>query len=149
MVRRASHSVLLLSPATSTNSTATITYYLDPTWATVVPSGTTLAVLEGDTNALNLIDLSGATPVKTAYTTPVVMAPGVTSGASFAAVSASQWVLGNQYGVLLDGESLATTPRYFGFGHVFSIAGGTGHFAISIASGTILYFNASTLGGIS
>jgi hypothetical protein len=62
-----------------------------------------------------------------------------------AAASASQWVVGNPDGVLLDGASLAGTPRYFGFGRAWSIAGGTVHFAIATGLGTILYFNSATL----
>jgi hypothetical protein len=46
--------------------------------------------------------------------------------------------------VLVDGSTLASTPRYFGYGAAFSIAGSAYRVAIATASGTILYFDART-----
>ena len=95
-----------------------------------VPSAMTIGVLQYG-RGLSVIDLSGAAPVKADYTLPVVNFAGPPT---FAATSASQWVLGNERGVLFDGASVAGTPRYLALGGV-SIAGSTGHIAIATASG--------------
>jgi hypothetical protein len=128
--------------AVGASSTPAASYTLG---ASDVPfaSATTIGVIQYGTG-LSVIDLSGAAPSRADYTTSITHypQPGV---ATYAAVSASQWVVGNQAGVLLDGASLAGTPRYFGFGQAWSIAGSTGHIAIATASGSILYFDANTL----
>jgi hypothetical protein len=100
--------------------------------------------------AVSLIDLSGdpsTVPTKVDYTAPVDMTRSVTNSPSpsFAAISASQWIVGNSSGVLIDGASLAGTPRFFGYGQVLSVVGGTGYFALSSASGQTAYFDANTL----
>jgi hypothetical protein len=50
-------------------------------------------------------------------------------------------MVGNSYGVLLDGASLSGTPRYFGQGAAWSIAGAANSAAISTAIGNILVFD--------
>jgi hypothetical protein len=108
----------------------------------VAPSGSTIGVFSSTTNntpsttSLTVIDLSGSTVAAKGYSAPVQNA------GSYAAVSASQWVLANQMGVLLDGASLGGTPRYFGYGQAMSIAGSSIRVAVATASGSILYFNA-------
>ena len=47
---------------------------------------------------------------------------GVISGTP-TAVAMAAWLLGNRYGVVLDGASLGGTPRYFGYDAAWSIAG--------------------------
>jgi hypothetical protein len=84
---------------------------------------------------LQIIDLSGATPVVTDYTPPI-------SGV-YAAASASQWVLASDDGALLDGTSLATTPRDFGYGSVRSLAGSQTRLAVATSIGRVLIFNTS------
>jgi hypothetical protein len=101
-------------------------------------SGLTVGVLTGST-AVSVIDLSGSTPTEADITLPVPVG-SAGEGAPYVAVSASQWLAANQFGVLLDSGG-----RNFGFGQAWSIAGGTGHFAIATASGTILCFNSTTL----
>jgi hypothetical protein len=98
-------------------------------------------------NSLSVIDLSGATPVKADYSVPVQVSAFGRSSADmpYAAVSASQWAIGSPYGVVLDGATISRTPRYFGYGQVTSVAGGTGHFAVATATGSVLYFNTATL----
>jgi hypothetical protein len=103
---------------------------------TIVPSGMTLATFQS--NQLVVIDLSGATPVSTSYTLPAIYP------STYAATSASSWVVGNDYGVIFDGASLAGQPRYLTLGQATSIAGGTAYFSIATASGEILYFDATT-----
>jgi hypothetical protein len=113
-----------------------------PCTGSAVTSASTIAVFSSTSNTLCVVNLSGATPTEALYTTfpfPIV------GGAYFAAASASQWVVGTAYGVLLDGASLSGTPRYFGYGQALSIAGNANQIAIATASGTILYFNAVTL----
>lgn len=132
-------SSLSIYPATGANPAPAATYTFSAL-ATPVASGTSVGVVTEESTAVSVIDLSGAAPIKTDYTAPLGLAEAV-----FSAASASQWVVGDQTGVLLDGGSLAGSPRYFGFGQAWSIAGGTGHFAIATASGTILYFNSATL----
>jgi hypothetical protein len=63
---------------------------------------------------------------------------------AYAAISASQWIIGNQHGVVLDGASTSTTPRYFGMGQVWSMAGSSNLVAIAAANGTISYYSPSS-----
>jgi hypothetical protein len=102
-----------------------------------IPSGTTLAVATSDTTGFDVIDLSGSTPSKQQFSTYGLKA--------YAATSTSQWMVGDANGVLLDGASLAGTPRYFDYGAVTSIAANSGFIAVATASGRILYFDSSTL----
>jgi len=104
----------------------------------LVPSGNTIGVLPFGTPAASVIDLSGASPVKTDFPLPIAYEK------AYAATSASQWLVGNVHGVVLDGTSASTTPRYFGTGQVFSIAGGTSYFAIATAIGKIFYYSPSS-----
>lgn len=121
--------------------------YSDPLNA-VIASGTTLGILPyteaqiGVQATVDLVDLSGATPVVSKYS------PSISALSTFAADSSGDWVLGNGNGALLDGASLTSTPRYFGFGKVWSIAGpGAGiaapsnRVAIATAIGNIYFYN--------
>ncbi len=118
------------------SATPTASYTL-PALSVVSASAATLGLLVYGTGA-SVVDLSGSTPVKTDFATPVVYST------AYAATSASQWVLGNDWGVLLDGPTLASTPRYFGYGAAWSIAGSSQTIAVATASGTILLFDAAT-----
>jgi len=55
------------------------------------------------------------------------------------AASSSQWLVGNADGTVLDGSSLGSTLRYFGFGQALSIAGSAQRVAVSTAIGKILF----------
>ena len=105
---------------------------------TVVPSGLTLGVLSYGAGSGSVIDLSGSTPVKTDFTISIAYL------SAYAATSASQWLVGNNHGVVLDGATLSTTPRYLARGQAWSVAGGTGTVAIATADGEINYFNSAT-----
>jgi len=85
----------------------------------------------------NVVDLSGPNPMKTDFLLPVEY-PAQADASWYAASSSSQWIAGNGNGVILDGASLSNTPRYFGFGDAWSIAGSLGKAAISTANGKIL-----------
>ena len=100
-----------------------------------IASGTTIGILPYGTGQVSVIDLSGSTPSKTDYTGPIAYL------STFAASSGSQWIVGNVHGVLLDGASLSSTPRYFGQGAAWSIAGTSGSAAISTAIGKISVFD--------
>jgi hypothetical protein len=119
------------------NSTPTATYLLDDL-ASVSPSGTTIGAMPySGPPQISVIDLSGSSPAKVDYTLPVA------DELAYAAASSSQWVVGNRYGVVLDGASLSGTPRYIALGQAWSIAGGTGRAAIAVASGSIFHFDPS------
>jgi hypothetical protein len=104
----------------------------------VVPSGNTLGILPDGYPTASVVDLSGSTPVKTDYPLPIA------SESAYGAISASQWIVGNQHGVVLDGASASTTPRYFGTGQVWSMAGSTNLVAFSTANGIISYYSPSS-----
>jgi hypothetical protein len=95
--------------------------------------GTTLA--SGDNNGqLVLIDFSDSTPVMHTYPTLYSTAGAI------AVASLSQWAVGNGNGVILDGASISTTPRYFGYGIAFAMANAGNLVEISTAAGkTLLY----------
>jgi hypothetical protein len=101
----------------------------------MIPSGTTLGFISSA--SVSVVDLSGAAPTLVNY-------PNVPVTGTYAAASSTQWMTGNQLGVLFDGASLSGTARYFGYGTLLSIAGGAGSYAIATASGAILYFNSAT-----
>jgi hypothetical protein len=103
---------------------------------TPVPSGLTIGVL--DNGVTHVIDLSGPNPRMIDHATPVPHT------LSYAGVSPSQWLVGNADGVLFDGASLGGTPRYFGHGAAWSIAGSAGRVAVATASGAILFFDPVT-----
>jgi hypothetical protein len=105
---------------------------------TPVPSGNTIGLLSGGPSD-SVVDLSGATPITLQYTLP----PHANPPSVYAAVSASQWVGGNTYGVVLDGASSSTTPRYFNTGAVLSMAGSANLVAIATANSNISYYSPS------
>jgi hypothetical protein len=106
--------------------------------STAIPSGNTIGVLASGQGQLTIIDLSGAAPVESApYSIPYAYL------SDYAAESASNWLVGNEHGVVFDGTSLGGTPRSLTLGTTWSVAAGTSYVSIATASGTIVYFNAS------
>ncbi len=118
------------------SSTPTATYNLGPDFG-VFPFGSTIGMYSYGTGSATILDLSGSSPAVTTTTIPVAYA------SAFAATSPTQWAVGNRHGVVLDGASLATTPRYFGYGDAFSMSGAAGEVSIATASGKILVYNPS------
>jgi hypothetical protein len=118
------------------STTSALSYTSDALTA-VVASGTTIGVLPYGAEKVSVIDLSGSSPVKADYATTIAKL------GAYAAGSSSQWVVGNAFGALLDGASLAATPKYFGHGNAWSIAGNSNRVAISTAIGEILVFDPS------
>jgi hypothetical protein len=111
----------------------------------VAVQGSTLGVFSPSTGTFSVIDLAGTTPAKVDYSLPISTAGSQSFVTSFAASSASRWVVGSNFGVLLDGASLSGTPRFFGYGQLLSIAGNASQIALATASGRILFFDAGTL----
>lgn len=106
-----------------------------------VPAAGTLGIIASanpPSEELILIDLSGATPISKTYTLPF------SDYSTYAATSTSSWVVGTQNGVLVDGATLATTPRYLDYGQATSIAGSASNAVIATASGRILTFDPAT-----
>jgi hypothetical protein len=133
---------LSIYPATVSNPPASATFDIGSSGQPTA-SGLTIGVATLASSSWSVIDLSGSTPLKTDYTAPVSLSAN--GAGAYAAVSAGQWIAGNQLGVLLDGASINTTPRYFGYGQALSFAGGRGYFAIATASANVLYFDSATL----
>ncbi|WP_058186207.1 Ig domain-containing protein [Terracidiphilus gabretensis] len=106
---------------------------------TYVASGSSIAVLPIQDSTVHVIDLSGSAPVSSDF--PI---PPIGNLSSFGAASALQWIAGNGSGVLVDGASLASTRRYFGYGAVSGIAGSSNLAAVSTAIGKVLIFNPAT-----
>lgn len=111
--------------------------YSGSTLASVIPSGSMLAILADGSGAGTVVDLSGSSPVKTDFTTPI----GYLS--AFAATSASKWFAANRYGVIVDGAS-TNAAKTLSRGEASSIAGGTNQIAIATADGLITYLNPAT-----
>ncbi|MBS0579635.1 MAG: putative Ig domain-containing protein [Proteobacteria bacterium] len=108
-------------------------------------SNATIASYSGSNPALiHMVDLSGASPVVTDYTAATGSVLPAAAVGGFSAVSSAQWVSGGRAGVMLDGASLASTPRYFGYGAALSAAGGTTQFAVATATGRTLIYDAAT-----
>ena len=106
--------------------------------ANIIASGPTLGILSYGTGTGILVDLSGSNLTTINFTAPISYTQ------AYAATSASQWLVGNVHGVIVDGTSISGTPRYFGYGEAWSIAGSGPRLAVATASGAVLYFNAAT-----
>ena len=109
----------------------------------IVPSGTTLGVLQEGTAGPNftVVDLSGTTPVSNTYT---LSNPATYPATAFSATSPTSWVSGNVDGVVSDGSGLPSQSRFLTLGRVQGIAGGTAYFALAASTGKILYFDSTT-----
>lgn len=120
------------------SATPTASYSLYEASPTVA-SGLQLAVFQGtEPGSVALIDLSGSTPSETSYTLPVE------DFDSFAATSASQWLVGSINGVLVDGSGLPASSRSLNYGRAWSIVGGGSRVVISTASGRIISYDTAT-----
>jgi hypothetical protein len=118
------------------STTTAASYSINEAQLTI--SGTTLAALPSYAASIDVIDLSGSAPVHTSAPAPV------RAGTAFAATSPAQWILGNQGGVLFDGATPASSPRYLGYGAARAIAASATRFAIATASGRIVLYDTAT-----
>ena len=130
------NTVLSVYPIGSTTPAANYSIGLIPT---ITASGTTVGALEYGSGQLSVVDLSGSSPTRADYTLPQLAYLN-----AFGAASASQWFTGTQRGVLVDGASISSQTRYFGYGAVFGIATTPNVTAVSTAIGKLLLFNPST-----
>jgi hypothetical protein len=125
---------LTIYPVGGTAPSATFPILAPTFYSKVTPSANVLGITGNDDSSISIVDLSGSTPVKTDLLTPVISPLAITAN------TATQWIVGNGEGVIFDGTSLASTPRYFGYGKALSIAGSSGYIAVATAIGTIPYF---------
>jgi hypothetical protein len=63
---------------------------------------------------------------------------------AFGAASTSEWFTGTNRGVLVDGASISSQTRYFGYGAVLGIDATPNVTAVSTASGKLMLFNPSS-----
>ena len=104
-----------------------------------IPSDSTVALLiNGSGGDLWIVDLSSTSPAIAHDSLPF------TYLFTYAAMSPTAWLVGNDHGVIFDGASLGTTPRTLTLGAAYNIAGGTGSVSVATASGSIFSFNTST-----
>jgi Putative Ig domain len=98
-------------------------------------------------SGIDIVDLSGKTPSVTTYPDSLLSLDYYTATTTtpppFAFSSSSQWVGGNQYGVIYDGTTLSTTPRYFNYGAVQGIAGSPNLVALSTTLSCVLLLDPS------
>lgn len=102
----------------------------------VVSSGTTLGIFSEGPAQISIVDLSGSAPTKTDYAIQPVAMP-----VAYAATTSAKWLVGNTTGVILDGPSISTQPRYFSYGEATSITSGGSAVAIATASGQIVLYD--------
>ena len=101
----------------------------------VMSSGTTLGIWSAGPARISIVDLSGNSPAKADFSIEPLVMP-----VAYAATSTTQWIIGNTNGAILDGPSVSTHPRYFGYGQATSISAGGSSVAIATASGqTVIY----------
>jgi hypothetical protein len=108
---------------------------------TILRSGQTLRIINTDGTG-NFLDLSGTTLSPTNFTVPIA---SLSHLSAYAANPASQWFIGDSFGVVVDGPSLSSTPKYFDSGQAWNISGSTNRVAVALAKGEIDYFGAGTL----
>lgn len=101
---------------------------------TVTPAGGT---------TLSFIDVSSGTPVKTDNPLPLGGGSADPNPITFTALSPTQWLTGTTYGVLFDGASPVSSPRFLDYGAVSSIAGTGSRFAVATASGRIVHYTSA------
>jgi hypothetical protein len=128
--------VLAVYPIGSATAAASYSFGAGPA---IFASSTSIGVLEHGRGGLSVVDLSAASPVRTDYSLPLLADPR-----AFGSASASQWIAGTMHGVLVDGASVSSQTRYFGFGVVFSIDTTPNVTAVSTAIGRLLLFDPST-----
>jgi hypothetical protein len=103
---------------------------------TLFPSATTLGIYDSVPNVFRLYNLATASGVS--YNLPIrrdVLSYAQGTGA---------WVLGLEDGVVANGPSLATAPRFLTAGRARAIAAGTQFTSVATASGRVFVFDSST-----
>lgn len=128
-----SNSTALQIYAVGGGATAAATFTLNVS-TVIIPSGSTIGLIDAAGGPQSLIDLSGAAPVKRDFPTPQYYP------SAFAPTSASGALFGNRYGVMQEAQ-VSGSPRNFSLGAAWSIAGSDARFALATASGSVMYFD--------
>lgn len=105
-----------------------------------VPSGSTLGLIDATVDQVSVIDLSGTTLAQHDFT---VRNAYNSSSSTYSAINSTQWMVGNVWGVVMDPSQTPAAPRCFSLGNVLSIAANSNRIAVSTASGSIQYFDAT------
>jgi hypothetical protein len=117
------------APAASYNFGVATPIVLSKDTVTAVPHGI---------GQISVVDLSGATPVRTDRAAPM---PALTG---YVAISGNRWLVSNRDGVVADIRDPANTPMFFGYGAALSIATSAARAVVATASGKILVFDSDT-----
>jgi hypothetical protein len=99
-----------------------------------VVSGTSVALQGPNGGQVTIVDLSGSSPTDQTYTLPAPVA----GTESVAILSPTDWYVGADNGIIFDGASIATTPKYLDYGAPLSIAGGAGVAAVATNLGIMV-----------
>jgi len=110
----------------------------DATYPAIAWKSGTGSVARFAGNTVTVVDLGGTTPTGQLFTAP--LGQHLTA---FGSSAASQWVVGNSDGVVMDSIDTAT-PRLLNHGKARSISGNDTRLAIAVGAGRILYFNSGT-----
>jgi len=100
-----------------------------------LPSRDSIAVQSFQGNMLTVIDLSGSSPTRLDYSSPL-SSPG-----PFALLASGQWIVGDGNGVLAD-SSMPT--KYFGLGKALAVAGSSRRIVVATTTRGITYFDVAT-----
>jgi len=120
---------------------------------TTTPYALTLGIYTGySPGSFLTIDLSASSLVSHSFSLPsgnfssnsIVQSPLIYGGPEFAATSPTHFVKGTSFDQIVDGSSLAGTPRYFGLGALKSVAGGASRAALALGIGQVRYFDPSS-----
>jgi hypothetical protein len=104
----------------------------------VVPSTGTIALLDSTDAQFSIIDLSGTTPAKLDYGSPLAYLT------AFGSASSTNWAYGNRLGVMQSDFSAPSLSLRYSHGLARKITGSGQRFAIATAAGSIFYFAADT-----
>ena len=104
----------------------------------IFPSGTTIGIVSQVQGQVTVFDLSGSTPASAVYTVPMDYLY------AYGATSSTEWFAADESGVVFDGASLSSQPRFLTLGAARSIAGGAGYFSVATASGEIFNYDANS-----
>ncbi|WP_187148904.1 Ig domain-containing protein [Candidatus Korobacter versatilis] len=119
----------------SLSSSVPVATYSNGVLAKLVASGNTLGLSPYGTPSVKVIDLSTSTPTSTDVALPAAYVNAYT------AFSPTQWLVGNVHGTVVDGASLASTPRFLANGAVLSMSGSLSSVAVADANGFIYQFD--------
>jgi hypothetical protein len=122
-----------------------------------VPSGPTIgefSVIPSSNlfDKVTVVDLSGSTIATTSYVPKTAHPPSL---AAYGTTSATSWLIGDDWGVILDGSNAPTSQewqggvtsapaRFLTQGSALTMAGGTTYFAVATAAGQTFVYDSSS-----